>query len=155
VRICFVCLGNICRSPTAEGVMRSLIETAGLTARITLDSAGTGGYHVGEKSDSRTRTAAKKRGYDLDHRAWQFTQKDFSRFDLVLAMDGSNLSCLNAMVRGGVRRDVRLFRSFDPTAEEGAEVPDPWYGGDEGFEEVIDQCERACAGLLAYVRDRL
>jgi protein-tyrosine phosphatase len=135
--------------------MRALVENAGLADRISLDSAGTGGYHVGEKSDPRTRAAARHRGYELDHRAWQFTEKDFSRFDLVLAMDGSNLSRLKAMVRGGVPRDVRLFRSFDPTAEEGAEVPDPWYGGDEGFEDVLDQCERACTGLLAYVKTRL
>lgn len=135
--------------------MRALVDKAGLSDRVSLDSAGTGGYHVGEKSDPRTRAAAKKRGYDLDHRAWQFTEKDFARFDLVLAMDGSNLSRLKAMVRGGVTRDVRLFRSFDATAEEGAEVPDPWYGGDEGFEEVLDQCERAAEGLLAYVKTQL
>jgi protein-tyrosine phosphatase len=155
VRICFVCLGNICRSPTAEGVFRHLVENAGLADCVTIDSAGTGGYHVGEKSDSRTRAAARRRGYEIDHRAWQFTEKDFSRFDLVLAMDGSNLSRLEAMVRGGVARDVRLFRSFDPTAGRDAEVPDPWYGGDEGFEEVLDQCERAAEGLLAYVKTQL
>ena len=134
--------------------MRALVDRAGLTDRIVVDSAGTGAYHVGEQPDPRTRAAARRRGYDLDHRAWQFTERDFSRFDLVLAMDGSNLARLNAMARGG-SRDVRLFRSFDATAEQGAEVPDPWYGGDDGFEEVLDQCERACEGLLAYVKTRL
>jgi protein-tyrosine phosphatase len=158
VRICFVCLGNICRSPTAEGVMRELATKAGLADRIVIDSAGTGAYHVGETSDPRTRAAAKRRGYTLDHLAWQFTAKDFSRFDLVLAMDSKNLRHLQLLAgRERDRRaaDVRLFRSFDPTAPDGADVPDPWYGGDAGFEEVLDQCERACEGLLAHVRSQL
>jgi protein-tyrosine phosphatase len=153
VRICFVCLGNICRSPTAEGVMRGMIESAGLADRVVIDSAGTGAYHVGEQPDPRTRAAAKRRGYALDHRAWQFTAKDFSRFDLVLAMDGKNLRHLQLLAQGA--HDIRLFRSFDPSAEAGADVPDPWYGGDAGFADVLDQCERACEGLLAHVRSRL
>jgi protein-tyrosine phosphatase len=154
VRICFVCLGNICRSPTAEGVMRAMIEKAGLADRVVLDSAGTGDYHVGELSDPRTRDAAKRRGYLLEHRAWQFTAKDFARFDLVLAMDSKNLRHLQLLAQGR-RHDLRLFRSFDASAADGAEVPDPWYGGDAGFQEVLDQCERACEGLLAHVRSRL
>jgi protein-tyrosine phosphatase len=149
-----VCLGNICRSPTAEGVMRGLVEDAGLADRVVLDSAGTGAYHVGELPDPRTRQAAKQRGYILEHRAWQFTAKDFARFDLVLAMDEQNLRHLRSLARGQAH-DIRLFRSFDATAGEGAEVPDPWYGGDEGFHEVLDQCERACEGLLDHVRARL
>jgi protein-tyrosine phosphatase len=153
VRICFVCLGNICRSPTAEGVMRALVEKAGLADRVSIDSAGTGAYHVGELPDPRTREAAKRRGYSLDHRAWQFTAKDFTRFDLVLAMDSQNLRHLRVLAQG--KHDVRLFRSFDPTAGDGAEVPDPWYGGEEGFREVLDQCERACEGLVEYVRGQV
>jgi protein-tyrosine phosphatase len=154
VRICFVCLGNICRSPTAEGVMRGLVEKAGFGDRVVLDSAGTGAYHVGEQPDPRTREAAKRRGYSLDHRAWQFTAKDFARFDLVLAMDANNLRHLRLLAQGRAH-DIRLFRSFDPSAGEGAEVPDPWYGGEAGFHEVLDQCERASEGLLAHVRERL
>lgn len=134
--------------------MRALVANAGLADRVVLDSAGTGAYHVGELPDPRTREAARRRGYTLDHRAWQFTAKDFARFDLVLAMDAQNLRHLH-LLAGGHDGSVRLFRSFDPTAGDGAEVPDPWYGGDEGFREVLDQCERACAGLLAYVRARL
>ncbi|MFN0252086.1 MAG: low molecular weight protein-tyrosine-phosphatase [Kofleriaceae bacterium] len=154
MRICFVCLGNICRSPTAEGVMRVLVEKAGLAERVVLDSAGTGAYHVGEAPDPRTREAAKRRGYALEHRAWQFTANDFARFDLVLAMDAQNLRHLRGLARGR-GHDVRLFRSFDPSAGDGAEVPDPWYGGEDGFREVLDQCERACEGLVAYVREQL
>lgn len=154
MRICFVCLGNICRSPTAEGVMRAVIEKAGLADRVVLDSAGTGAYHVGELPDPRTRAAAKRRGYTLDHHAWQFTANDFARFDLVLAMDTQNLRHLRHLAQGRTH-DIRLFRSFDPSAGEGAEVPDPWYGGDEGFHDVLDQCERACDGLLAHVRSTL
>jgi protein-tyrosine phosphatase len=154
VRVCFVCLGNICRSPTAEGVMRSVIAKAGLADRVVLDSAGTGAYHIGELPDPRTRAAAKRRGYELDHRAWQFTAKDLARFDLVLAMDANNLRHLQLLAQGRAH-DIRLLRSFDASATDGAEVPDPWYGGDEGFQEVLDQCERACDGLLAHVRSLL
>lgn len=137
--------------------MRALVANAGLADRVVLDSAGTGAYHVGELPDPRTREAARRRGYTLDHRAWQFTAKDFARFDLVLAMDAQNLRHLQLLAPRGVQDSVlvRLVRSFDPIAGDGAEVPDPWYGGDEGFREVLDQCERACAGLLAFVRARL
>jgi protein-tyrosine phosphatase len=148
VRICFVCLGNICRSPTAEGVMRVLAERAGRT-ELVLDSAGTGAWHVGELPDPRTREAARARGIDLVHRARQFVRADLDRFDLVLAMDAANLRTLRALVGPRAAPDLRLFRSFDPTAPADAEVPDPYAGGPAGFEEVLDQCERACAGLLA------
>lgn len=153
MRICFVCLGNICRSPTAEGVMRALVTEAGLAGTIVIDSAGTGSWHIGEQPDPRTREAAARRGIELEHLARQFTRADFDRFDLVLAMDRANLEVLERLAGARTRPAVRLLRSFDPTAPEGAEVPDPYYaGGRAGFEEVLDQCERACAGLLAYVR---
>jgi protein-tyrosine phosphatase len=153
MRICFVCLGNICRSPTAEGVMRALVTEAGLAGTIVIDSAGTGSWHIGEQPDPRTRDAAARRGIELDHLARQFTRADFDRFDLVLAMDRANLEVLERLAGARTHPEVRLLRSFDPTAPEGAEVPDPYYaGGRTGFEEVLDQCERACAGLLAYVR---
>src|SRR5690606_33971997 len=100
MRICFVCLGNICRSPTAEGVMRALVEQAGLGRRVVVDSAGTGAWHVGELPDPRSRAAAKKRGYELVHRARKFTAQDFDRFDLVVAMDRDNYSNLQRLARG-------------------------------------------------------
>jgi protein-tyrosine phosphatase len=154
MKICFVCLGNICRSPTAHGVMVRLVEQAGLADVVTIDSAGTAAYHVGEWPDARSRAAARRRGVELDHRARQFVAADFARFDLVLAMDGENLRNLKQLAAGS-EATIALFRSFDPTADADAEVPDPWAGGEAGFEEVLDQCERACTGLLAHVRERL
>lgn len=155
MRICFVCLGNICRSPTAEGVMRKLVDDAGLADRITIDSAGTGDYHEGELPDPRTREAARRRGIELTHLARQFTRHDLPKFDLVLAMDRANLRHLRYMAGERAAPEIRLLRSFDPTAGADDEVPDPYAGGRAGFETVLDQCERACAGLLAYVREQL
>jgi protein-tyrosine phosphatase len=155
MRICFVCMGNICRSPTAEGVMAKLLADAGLADRVTIDSAGTGAWHAGELADPRTRSAAGKRGLELTHRARQFTRHDLDRFDLVIAMDRDNLRHLTTLTGKREQPVVRLLRSFDPTAPAGAEVPDPYAGGEDGFEKVLDQCERACEGLLAHVRERL
>lgn len=155
MRICFVCLGNICRSPTAHGVMERLVEQAGLGAAIAIDSAGTAAYHIGELPDPGSCAAARRRGLELGHRARKFERADLDRFELVLAMDRQNLARLQELARGRTTPEIRLFRSFDPTAEPGAEVPDPWGGGDDGFDEVLDQCERACAGLLAHIRGRL
>ena len=155
MKICFVCMGNICRSPTAEGVMRKLVGEAGLDEKVTIDSAGTGGWHVGELADPRTRAAAARRGLRLVHRARQLTHADLNEFDLVLVMDARNLAHVDHLRQRGGRADVRLLRSFDASAPHGAEVPDPYEGGEAGFEEVLDQCERACAGLLAHVRERL
>jgi protein-tyrosine phosphatase len=155
VRICFVCLGNICRSPTAEGVMRKLVADAGLADQIALDSAGTGSWHVGELPDPRTRAAAQNRGYELAHRARQFMAADFERFDLVVAMDRENLARLSRLARGDAATKLRLLRSFDHEADEGAEVPDPYSGGEDGFEHVLDLCERACKGLLAHAKNQL
>ena len=133
--------------------MRKLVEDAGLDEAITVDSAGTGGWHVGEEPDARSSTTAGRRGYSLDHRAWQFTARDFARFDLILAMDDANLRSLRAMAPDdGARGKLRLLRSFDPTAPRGAEVPDPYYGGQRGFDDVIDICERACRGVLEHLR---
>ena len=134
--------------------MEKLVADAGLAGRVTIDSAGTGAYHIGELPDARSRKHAAKRGYELTHRARQFTKDDVAAFDLVVAMDRSNLRHLRLLA--GDRADkVVLLRSFDATAPAEAEVPDPWYGEADGFEEVLDQCERACAGLLAHVRSRL
>ena len=131
------------------------VEEAGLGGAVVIDSAGTAAYHIGELPDERSRTAARRRGIELDHRARQFTRADLDHFDLVLAMDRQNLQHLQRMLGGRARPTVALFRSFDPTAEPGAEVPDPWGGGVKGFEDVLDQCERACRGLIAYIRERL
>jgi protein-tyrosine phosphatase len=134
--------------------MARLVEDAGLGGAIAIDSAGTGAYHEGELPDPRTREAARRRGIELVHRARQFTKRDVERFDLVIAMDQRNLRHLQLLVAGRPVPEVRLLRSFDPDAPANAEVPDPWPGGEDGFEEVLDQCERACAGLLAHVRER-
>ena len=156
MRICFVCLGNICRSPTAHGVMERLVADAGLAAQVVVDSAGTAASHLGELPDERRVRAARRRGIELTHRARQFVAADLDRFDLVLAMDGMNLDRLRELALGRASAPrIALLRSFDPTAEPDAEVPDPWAGGAAGFEEVLDQCERACAGLLAHVREQL
>jgi protein-tyrosine phosphatase len=156
MRICFVCLGNICRSPTAEGVFRKLVGDARIETRLTIDSAGTGAWHVGELPDARSREAASRRGYDLTHRARKFTSDDFDRFDLVLAMDRDNYDSLQRLARGRTHVPmIQLLRSFDLTAPADAEVPDPYSGEDDGFEDVLDICERACRGLLEHVRSRV
>jgi protein-tyrosine phosphatase len=152
MKILFVCAGNICRSPTAEGVMARLLAQAGLAERVTIDSAGTGGWHAGELPDPRTREAARKRGLELEHRARRLRLVDLERFDLVLVMDLDNLRDVTALAGPGSWAQVRLLRSFDPTAPEGAIVPDPYSGGPRGFEDVLDICERACEGLLGHVR---
>lgn len=152
VRVCFVCLGNICRSPTAEGVTAHRARQRGVSHLVQLDSAGTGAYHIGERPDRRSIEAARRRGIELPGVARQFTVGDFTRFDYVLAMDEDNLSALEQLL-GHRRHDgLRLFRSFDPTAPSGASVPDPYFGGADGFEEVLDQCERAAAGLLDHLQ---
>jgi protein-tyrosine phosphatase len=151
VRITFVCLGNICRSPTAEGVMRHLVSEAGLDDRVHVDSAGTGDWHVGESPDLRARQEAQRRGYRLVGRARQFQASDFERTHHVIAMDRSNAEALRRMAPDGTaQKKVRLLREFDPEAPLGAEVPDPYYEG--GFDLVLDICERACRGLLEHLR---
>jgi len=154
IRVCFVCLGNICRSPTAEGVMRHLVSAMGLDERFYVDSAGTAAYHVGERADARAREFARARGITLESRARQFQDEDFTRFDVVLAMDGENLADLRALPGAqDFAGQLRLTLDFDPAAQSGAEVPDPYYGGDRGFEHVLDLCEAACRGLIDHLRD--
>lgn len=154
-RVCFVCLGNICRSPTAEAVFTKLVQVASLEDDFVIDSAGTASYHAGEPADSRSRAAAKRRGYSIGHRARQFQRSDFGAFDLVCAMDSDNLqNLLQLAPTPQAKQKVKLLRSFDPTAPSGAEVPDPYYGGERGFDDVIDICERACRGLLLQLTNR-
>lgn len=153
VRVCFVCLGNICRSPTAEAVMRHLVRTEGLEGKVVADSAGTGDWHVGEPRDARSREVGERRGIPLAGRARQFTADDFDRYDHVLAMDGRNLETLLDMAPDeAARRKVRLLRSFDAASPPDADVPDPYYGGAQGFDRVFDICDAACRALLAEIR---
>ena len=147
--ICFVCLGNICRSPTAAAVMSHLVASAGLEDRIAIESAGTGGWHVGEPADGRAVAEARHRGMDMPHRARRFTANDFARFDLVIAMDADNARDLRALAPDpDDAQKVRLLLEFDPASVPGSSVPDPYYGGPEGFALVFDLVERACRGLL-------
>jgi protein-tyrosine phosphatase len=151
VSVCFVCLGNICRSPTAEAVMRHVAAEAGLAHAIEIDSAGTGAYHAGEPPDARSVAAARRRGVRVQGVARQFRAADWDRFDYVLAMDASNHDDLlrRAPTQAHLSK-LRLARSFDPEAPAGASVPDPYFGVD-GFDEVLDQCEALCRGLLAHL----
>lgn len=159
MRLLFVCLGNICRSPTAEGVMRQLLVEEGLTEVVAIDSAGTGDWHVGHAPDERSASAASGRGIELSGQARQVKPTDFESFDLILAMDRSNHADLLALAPDGDARErVRLLREYDPeaVATRALEVPDPYYGGADGFEDVLDLVTRACAGLLeAEVRPRV
>jgi protein-tyrosine phosphatase len=151
VRLLFVCLGNICRSPTAEGVMRSILEAEGLADAVSVDSAGTGSWHVGQPADRRAREAAARRGIELASRARQVQPADFDDFDLILAADASNVADLRALAGDHPARasKVHLLREFDPDADGDLAVPDPYYGGEDGFDHVLDLVESACRGLLA------
>lgn len=153
--VLFVCTGNICRSPTADGVFRHLVREAGLETRVRVDSAGTHGYHVGEPPDERTRHHASRRGYDLSAlRARQVAREDFETFDLVLAMDRGHLRILQRLAPPEHHHKLRLFMEYATTRRRD-EVPDPYYGGTRGFEDVLDMVEDAARGLLAELRARL
>jgi protein-tyrosine phosphatase len=161
VRILFVCLGNICRSPTAEGAMRALVRQAGLEGQIELDSAGTGAWHVGEPPDARATAAARRRGIVLEGAARQVRQGDYEEFDLILAMDQANLRELRRLAPSeGAAAKVRLLREFDPAADGDLDVsgdldvPDPYYGGPDGFDRVLDLVQGACASLLQRLTAR-
>lgn len=147
-KLLFVCLGNICRSPAAENIMNHLIEQRGLTGQITCDSAGTSSYHIGSPPDRRMTTAAGARGIALKGRARQFSQDDFENFDVILAMDRDNYAEIRYLDPQGKYKDnVHLMCDFC-TRHSLQEVPDPYYGGPEGFNQVIDLLLDACAGLL-------
>ncbi len=152
VKVLFVCMGNICRSPTAEGVFRNLIEQKGLIDRVSIDSAGTHAYHVGEQPDRRAQAAARKRNIDLSTlRGRKFICSDFHDFDYVLAMDNANLRDMQFQDSGEGNARLSLFLEF-ATSHLQKEVPDPYYGGTNGFERVLDMIEDASAGLLESIR---
>lgn len=151
VRILFVCMGNICRSPVAEAVFRELVERRKLSGRIAVDSAGTYGFHVGETADARASASAAARGIDLSaHRVRRVCDDDFREFDYVLAMDRDNYKDLLAVSPVGFERRVRLFLPFAPHLGTD-EVPDPYYGGPSGFEQVLDLVQEASAALLDHI----
>ena len=155
VRLLFVCLGNICRSPTAEGVMAHLLREEGLEDEIEIDSAGTGGWHIGKAPDTRATGAAEARGVTLEGAARKVDAEDFERFDLLLAMDGENHANLLALAPDHEAREkVKLLREFDPkaVATGDLDVPDPYYGATDGFETALDLVTRACSGLLTELR---
>ncbi|MFF5210991.1 low molecular weight protein-tyrosine-phosphatase [Streptosporangium sp. NPDC000396] len=153
-RICVVCMGNICRSPMAEVVLRKTLADHGLDGLVTVDSAGTGGWHQGDPMDERAAAMLADHGYDGSaHRARQFLRDWYGQVDLVLAMDRENLRALRRLAPDGA--DVRLFRSFDPAAPEDAEVPDPYYGGREDFADVLEMVEAASEGLAKHLSEKL
>ena len=153
LRVCFVCLGNICRSPIGEGVLRHLLEKAGLEGAVEVDSAGTAGYHSGDPPDARARAAGRRFGVEVGGCARQFKHSDFERFDYVLAMDRTNFEDLTELTLDpSARQKLFLLRSFDPASPDGASVPDPYYGGDEDFDDVVRICLAACTPLLQRLR---
>ncbi len=154
IRVLMVCLGNICRSPMAHGVFAARIREHGLEHAIEVDSAGTAGYHVGAKPDRRASQEARSRGYDLDDlRARQLEPEDFLEFDYILTMDDANYRNAEAIRPPEARAELLRFLDFAPQFDE-HEVPDPYYGGDEGFVHVMDLVEAAADGLLAHIRER-
>jgi len=154
VKVLFVCLGNICRSPTAEGVFRKQVVEAGLTEVIMIDSAGTHAYHVGEPPDRRAQETAARRGIDISGlRGRRATESDLDEFDYVLAMDRENLHNLLAIAQEHHKQRIRLFLEFAEDQED-KDVPDPYYGGPSGFDRVMDMIEEASAGLLTEIRKK-
>jgi protein-tyrosine phosphatase len=154
MRICFVCLGNICRSPTAEGVFRHLVAKAKLQHAIEIDSAGTAAYHAGERPDARSAEAARARDIELVGAARCFEVHDFERFDYVVAMDRSNRADLIALAPdASAAAKVALLRDFVEDGPRDADVPDPYYGGPDGFDRVLDICEQGCVALLEHLRE--
>ena len=155
VEISFVCLGNICRSPLAQGVFQNLVNQKQLEQKIIVTSAGTGGWHIGDLPDERMRRTAQSNGIQLESRARQFQSADFNRFNLILAMDHSNLARLEEIAPSNLSPEkLMLFRSFDPECNGNQDVPDPYYGGAKGFEEVYSMVKRTCPPLLDYIKSR-
>lgn len=155
INVLFVCLGNICRSPTAHGVFESLVKESDLSDRVVVDSAGTSGWHIGAPADPRSSEVAARRGYDMSYiAARQVTAQDFDTFDYILAMDDQNLADLKALKPGGYVGKLDLFLNFSETFKDQS-VPDPYYGGEQGFETVLDMVEDGSKGLLNAIQARL
>jgi len=153
--VCFVCLGNICRSPTAEGVFAKLVADANLRGIVRVDSAGLGAWHKGERADKRARAVAENHGYELHSVARQLTEADFATHDLLIAMDQGNVNELEAWAPDpAAKLKIKLLRDFDPDSPKGAEVPDPYYGRAEDFERMFSLVEIACQGLLDHAIER-
>ena len=152
VNVLFVCLGNICRSPSAEGAFRALVEHEGLAGRITVDSAGTGDWHIGKPPDPRAQKASRRRGFEISGlRARQASRADFSRFDYVIAMDQDNHADLAYLCPPGEEHRLAMLLDFAPEVDI-RDVPDPYYGGAQGFEHMLDLIEIASRGLLTHIR---
>ncbi|UTA49441.1 low molecular weight phosphotyrosine protein phosphatase [Simiduia sp. 21SJ11W-1] len=152
IKVLMVCLGNICRSPTAEGVLQQRLKAEGLAAVVQVDSAGTAGWHVGKAPDARSQAHALRRGYDLSSQASrQVTAEDFNTFDYILAMDQQNLADLRAINPANSKAQLQLFLAFAPNCGT-TEVPDPYYEGEAGFEQVLDLIEQAASGFIAHLR---
>ncbi|MFD5635294.1 low molecular weight protein-tyrosine-phosphatase [Streptomyces sp. NPDC127077] len=155
-RVCFVCTGNICRSPMAESVFRAHVARAGLDELVEVDSAGTDGWHEGDGADERTVAVLEAGGYESDHAARRFQAGWFSRLDLVIALDTGHLKALRRLANSAEDAGkVRLLRSYDPAAGDALDVPDPYYGQMGGFEECLEMVEAASPGLLAAVREQM
>lgn len=155
IKILFVCMGNICRSPTAHGVMQHKIEQLGLTDQIVIDSAGTHAYHVGEKSDARSRSLAQRKGIDMEFiRARKVSVLDYDEFDYILAMDDDNLELLQYYAPDDFSAEVKLFLDYanDAGTVNESIVPDPYYGGEQGFEHVYNLVDKGCDALLAHIQ---
>lgn len=149
IRVLFVCLGNICRSPMAEGVMRHLVEQRGLSEQIEVDSAGTSRYHIGEQPHTGTLRVLREHGISLRHAARQFTRDDAEQFDVLVAMDAANITDMQQMLPTKDTAKIHYLLDFIPDGPRGRGVPDPWYTGD--FEEVYDLVTEACEGLLTHI----
>lgn len=155
-RVCFVCTGNICRSPMAESVFRARVAEAGLDGLVEVDSAGTGGWHEGDPADPRTVSVLEEHGYGGGHTARQFQPPWFTRLDLVIALDSGHFKALRRLAPSPEdAAKVRLLRSYDPAAGDDLDVPDPYYGGRDGFEECLKMVEAASTGLLSEVREQV
>jgi len=150
--VMFVCLGNICRSPTAHGVFAALVDRVGLHDSISIESSGTSGWHIGESPDSRSSQAALQRGYDLSNlKGRAFSAEDFNHYDYILTMDRANLKAVQALRPAGYVGELALFLDFS-SSQQVTEVPDPYYGGAKGFDTVLDLVEDGCAGLLNHIK---
>lgn len=154
VSVCFVSLGNICRSPMAEGILTKLVIDAGLRGRIRVDSVGTGAWHKGERADKRARDLASERGYELNSVCRQITAPDFVTHDLLIAMDQTTVSALMELASDAkAKLKIKLLRDYDARASKGSEVQDPYYGTAEDFRRAFDIIEAACIALLAHLRN--